>query len=401
MPFTCRRAAHALARTNLGASVLALSSMAVLYLWLPVSLSAVSPSLRMNLLERIEPRALVGTLVHALSAHPPAQARWLTAINMLALFGWLMCVLKIVERGNGSGDATSKFVAIRVFWVVLFAFSVNPYNAFVALFVDMPAAALVAVTALICLSSQPRASRWRIGLITMLALAATLVHEKSIFDLLILFLWLSGRCGLGAAARLLAPGLSLAVTFVLLVSNRASWGLPAKDYAGYVLSLHNPIIAESFNVWGIVFGGGAFWLIYLLLGASWRRNAVTRREKIQRTTLVCGMALVCVAQLLIAHDTNRLMALIWLPVALVAGVMPIERMLSSVHLAWVCLVLIAFQLAMPPSLVFQNGMVPYNCYANAIADRLPKASQTGQAGNLSLAAYDQNPLTVYLVKMCR
>lgn len=104
---------------------------------------------------------------------------------------------------------------------------------------------------------------------------------------------------------------------------------------------------------------------------------------------------------MIAHDTNRLTALIWLPVALVAGVMPIERTLSSAHLAWVCTVLIVFQLAMPPSLVFQNGMVPYNCYASAIAQRLPKASQIGQGGNLSLVVYDQNLLTVAMAEKCR
>lgn len=273
MTFTCRRILEVLAKTNLGAAGLALGAIAVLRLWLPLSVSAASPSLHMNLLERIEPRALVGTLLHALSAQPSAQAQWLLAVNLFALFGWLMCVLKMVERGGKPGDAAAKPAALRLFWVVLLAFSVNPYNAWVGLFVDMPAAALVAATVLICLRSPPRASGWTVGLITVLALAAALVHEKSIFDLLILFLWLSGRRGLGSAVRLLAPALSLAVTSVLLMSNRASWGLPAKDYAAYALSLHNPILAESFNLWGIVFGGGAFWLIYLLLGASWRRAA--------------------------------------------------------------------------------------------------------------------------------
>jgi hypothetical protein len=401
MASVCRRLAQFFAYTNLGAAVLILCQITALHFWLPVSLSTASPFIHMSLLERIEPRALVGTLLQALSTHSPTQGRLLTIVNMLALFSWLICVLKIVEQQTRSDQEPTKSAAIRVFWVILFSFSVNPYNAFVGLFVDMPAAALVAATTLICLRSERRVFGWQIGLVTIIAFTATLVHEKSIFDLLILFLWLSERRGPGVAARLLVPTLLLAAAFLLLAAKPTGWGLPTKEYAAYALSLHNPILAKSLNVWGMVFGGGAFWLVYLLLGQIWRRQAGTQSERMRRTVLMGGMALLCIAQLGVAWDTNRLTALIWLPVALVASVMPIERGLLPLHLAGTCVALLLFQLSMPPSLVFDNGMVPYNCYASAVADQLPKKSEVSQVSNLSLIVYDQNYMTITMAKRCR
>ncbi len=388
---TIDRRAPATALTLLGL-------MLLLRLWIPVSFSDASPYARMNLLTAVEPRALMGTMLHALSGHAEMRHRLLLGINLVSVMAWLGCVLALVGGRSLGGNAGRPLsMAERLAWAALFAFSANPYHAYISMFVDMPAAALVAATALACTALPHRVTATRVLGVTLLALASTLVHEKSLFDLALLALWFSYWRGPAAAAALLGPAFLLTGGFLLASSENASWGLPTRDYAAYAV---NPIFTESVNVWGILVGGGAFWLVYGVLGGWFCRAAMSRTDRLWRTLLVAAMLLVCLGTLLVAHDTNRMVALIWLPTALLAGAV-IHRPYHRPFGARAFAALIVLQLAAPPSLIFKHGMLPYNCYAARLGQRLPQESVVGQVGGLSLMSYDRNYLTQVMNARCR
>jgi hypothetical protein len=153
--------------------------------------------------------------------------------------------------------------------------------------------------------------------ITALLVLATLSHEKSIFDISILLVWFSWKWGVRKAFWYFSPALLLSLLLLILLGNKVASG---ETPMGYISILGNGLEffwEESFNIFGVILGGGAFWLLYLITATSFLKNLIPYRSQLLAFVVVLLMSLICISTLLVAHDTNRMVALIWLPLILV------------------------------------------------------------------------------------
>ncbi len=364
--------------------------------WVPVNWFNTSPYSTVSLLAGLQPRALLGTVVDLLNLGP-AGYTWL---KLLFQFAWLLLVVCQIERL--ASDPVPMRPALIAGLSAIFAFSTVTYINFPAGFVDVASYAFMAAAILLMDSRHWKADLPTGALLNLLVMLAVLAHEKALFEIAILVLWCVWKTGLRNTAILFAPGLLLTAVYLYSVSSQATLGLPIEEYANILgsglASGLGYLFSPSFNIWGILAGGGAFWILYGLF--AWRFVAAGE-NKWRRGTLSALLVLLCLAPLLVAFDTNRLVALIWMPVLLMlTEINPGQIFDTGMRRAGLGL-LCAMQLLNPPMLMYGSGIVPFNCYSMNLAQLLPFAANGTKVDQGPLDIYVHNrPMTRHLMRVC-
>jgi len=100
------------------------------------------------------------------------------------------------------------------------------------------------------------------------------------------------------------------------------------------------------------------------------------------------MALLSLAPLMVAHDTIRMVGVIWLPTYLLLREIDLRSLLASIQFrAWAPAICV-LQLLIPPLLMYQDGVVPYNCYSKWLIERaLPPQEQVATNGVTPFGLY--------------
>jgi hypothetical protein len=196
--------------------------------------------------------------------------------------------------------------------------------------------------------------------------SAVAIHEKSIFDIGILFLWFFYKKGFKKSVLALGPGILLCSLFLLMLRSKSLTGESLDTYIT-ILQRGADFLAYSFTLIEVLIGLGALGVLYFYLSICFVKKKSSTRDGFWRLALVFGMFLACIAPLTVAWDTNRLVGLIWLPTIILLGELGDTVFLSPSRLKMVFLSLLClYQFALPPILRFPGVVFAYNPYAKFI-----------------------------------
>lgn len=342
-------------------------------LWVPVDLTIHQAYLEVNLVENIQPRALVGTISHYLS---PSENQFLI-VTQIALFTWLFTVALLIATPR------EKRVPDPPDWqkcglIFLFTFSTLPFitNAFSG-FVDIFAAVTLILCVWLLYQRDPSSPLALVGVVLLMCIAM-LIHEKSVFEALILLMWIAfTRRRQHAVSTIAAYALFLA-GYLWLTSGKETGGddMTVGEYLSLVAEFQSFLKVNSFNIIGIVFGGGLLWALYAKLAVVFVRVRQARDNPFPSSILVVGMLGLCFAPLLVAWDTNRLVAIIWLPTLLLLLELDCQAhcertRIKAASLFAACLL----QALIPPVLIYQHGAIALNCWASFVVQHLERAQE--------------------------
>lgn len=216
----------------------------------------------------------------------------------------------------------------------------------------------------------------KVIVITILLVFACLSHEKTVYELLILLLWFSVKWGPKRSILYFGPSLVLSALLLLRMANkiRAEQTAPS----GYLEILSSGLTyfwVNAFNIWGIIFGAGAFWGLYTIGSSDYIQQARSKWTGYARLGAIVLMPCICLLPLLVALDTSRFAASMWLPVVLVFQVINVRAVFSSFGRRSILACLCIFQFLIPPMLIYHKGMAPFNCYGLWLGRMLPTGAQ--------------------------
>jgi hypothetical protein len=122
------------------------------------------------------------------------------------------------------------------------------------------------------------------------------------------------------------------------------------------------------------------WVVMLWAGARAVRDD---RQTAGRTLafLLLSTA-ICFAQLLVAHDTSRLLGLTWFPTLVLLRRVDFASRLHRASVQVAVAALLLLQLALPPLFVLEHRAIPLNCYAQS---SLRRVVGTGTGGRVEAA----------------
>jgi len=377
-------------RFNLAVPALAGVLLILATFWVPVSWLDTSPYPAASLLQNWQPRALLGTIADLFNL----DASGYTILKLGCLFIWLTIVIQQLDDSLGEQPHRTLLLAGCG---ALFAFStVTVITLGPAGFIDIAPYALSAGVVALLVRCDWQPDNKAVAAITAALLLAVVGHEKALFEIAILIVWSLWRTGWRNTAKLFAPAVILSLLYLMSVASTSTSGLSAEGYAGILSSGLGYLLARSLNVWGILAGGGALWVLYGLFAAKFIAGAT---DSGRRAAVTATMLLLCLATLLIAGDTNRMVALIWLPTLLLITAVNPAAVFPSTGWRAGLVVLCLLQLANPPVLMYRSGIVPFNCYSLAIAKRLPQGENVAQ-GPFDIYAHNRPDLLRDLVERC-
>jgi hypothetical protein len=291
-----------------------------------------------------------------------------------ALYCWLSMVLYQLYRSLfAMGKASLNRIMIFVGLGYVFSIStvtVMTYSS--AGFIDVVPYSLVACAALLSERITPAINIKLIAGMSLLLIMGVMTHEKTLFDVGILATWICWKSGFRQMLINMMPGAIAAIVFLMLVPGEGSAGLPPSEYLGILLSGLSFLNSWSFNLWGILAGGGALWILYPLLAWPFIDNAHDSRARLKRIVTVVVMLALCLLPLLVAADTNRMVGVIWLPVFLLLGQVDLGKVFHGPVRSAGLIGLCVYQLSVPPALIYNHGIIPFNCYSLALVNKLPK-----------------------------
>ena len=343
-------------------------------LWVPIKLQVHQEFYTPTLFNGIQPRALIGTVVNLLKIGPVGYS----IIRYLALFIWLYLILKyLCDALLMQSEIPRKNMIYFLILAFIFAFSTPVFMTFRPVgFLDIIPSCLEIMSVVLLQTIQKRPLWLTIGMVTTLLSAAVMTHEKSIFDIAIIITWCLWRMGPWKSFLIFFPTSFISGIFFQLIANKAAYA--GAGYAlsptGYFTILQSGLhffFTESLNVGAIILGGGALWICYFIFCKGFISSEISSFKKIIRFSLVFALGLLAFAPLLVANDTNRLIGLIWLPTFLMMGEIELRKTLDRFNFSIWAWGLAIFQLLMPPSLIYINGAVPYNCYSKFLWKFLP------------------------------
>jgi len=286
----------------------------------------------------------------------------------------------------------------------MLGFTAVSFNAYLGFFVDTVAAAWIALTAAACVRYTERPD-WKIRVLMVVApIMAVLTHESSLTLWAVIVLWCVWKVGLSKTIAWFLPPAILVAAFLSLAPAQSASGLPLGEYARIGLLQSWTMLGQSANFYGILAGPGLLWVVFAHLGFVRMRQAKKMSEMWCRAALLGAMLLTTLSPLLVAYDTNRFSAALWLPVVLLASdVGGSAWNWLQVRWWWIrgCIVtMLMLQMLNPPCLIYRNGIVPYNCYAWFLSQGLGK-SQAGQdMAPWQLRVYSANYLTQQAGAQC-
>jgi len=374
-----------------------------LWLWLPVRLDQASPYASVTLTDGLRLRAWAGT-VAALWGRSglPGAMRPMLVLNLLAWLLWLVCCLWLAAR-HAMGAHGRRWV-VSIFWVVMLGFTAVSFNAYLGFFVDTVAAAWIALTAAACVRYMERPA-WKMRVLMAVApIMAVLTHESSLTLWAVIVLWCVWKVGLSKTIAWFLPTAILVAALLSLAPAQSANGLSLGEYARIGLQQSWVMLGQSANFYGILAGPGLLWVVFAHLGVVWMRQAKGVPDKWHRAALLGAMLLMTLSPLLVAYDTNRFSAALWLPVVLLASDTGgsawnwLQTRWWSIRGCFVAM--LAVQVLNPPCLIYRNGIVPYNCYAWLLSQGLRKSQAEQDMAPWQLRVYSDNYLAQQAAAQC-
>ena len=335
-------------------------------MWVPINFEVGSIYNYVHLFDGLKPRAIFGTILELMPWGGYGKDYLANILRIISIVLWIYFINKQLYQSVFNQEKSKlNLSSLLTFLALGFIFFVSPIT-FLSLspagFIDALPYAIVAYVATSNYLQTGKSDPQKILFITLLLVLATLSHEKSIFDISILLVWFSWKWGVRKAFFFFSPALFLSLLLLISLGNKVASG---ETPMGYISILGNGLEffwEQSFNVFGVIFGGGAFWLLYLITATKFLKNLTPHRSQFLGLVVVLLMPLICISTLLVAHDTNRMVALIWLPLILVIKEINLDELFygfkSKLFLIALCLV----QALTPPMLIYRNGMTGFNCY---------------------------------------
>jgi hypothetical protein len=231
---------------------------------------------------------------------------------------------------------------------------------------------------------------------------ACLSHEKIVYELLILLLWFSVKWGPKKSILYFGPALILSVLLLLRMANKMSAGETPAGYLEILSSGLTYFWVHAFNIWGIIFGAGALWGLYAIGSSSYILQANSKRNAYVRLGVILLMPCICLLPLLVALDTSRFAASMWLPVVLVFQAIEVRTVFATRGRQWILALLCVLQFLIPPMLIYHKGMAPFNCYGLWIGHMLPNRSQVDfmSLGAFGLYFHQRPEQTIFFSAQC-
>jgi hypothetical protein len=350
--------------------------------WAPIDFSYPGQYYDANLFKEIAPRALLGGIANIFHLTPWAYIIIRVIFQALWLF---LIVLEITKRLRQKQNIGRYHIFEVTALGVLFCFNTVVYNnQGKSEFIDVvPYALVLCAIPLLIPKDQMFAIKHHL-VATILLVLAVLVHEKSIFDLVILAVWTTWKYGFRGGTRLMLPSTLASLCFLWIVRNKASnYNISPHDYINIGRQGFSFLLNESLNVWGIILAGGALWVVFSIFAYS-----LIRTGGFKCFITIAMMALLCLAPLMVAHDTIRMVGVIWLPTYLLLREIDLRSLLESIQFRRWAPAACLLQLLMPPLLMYQGGVVPYNCYGKWLIERsLPTQEQVATSGVTPFGLY--------------
>ena len=357
-------------------------------LWVPISMDFVGDYRLSNLLVELKPRALVNTIAEILHL-----SNWgFNAIKVFALLGWLSLILYSLGQNllSQTEPLPARELLCYLMLGLLFAYSTVTIMTFGRVgILDAVPYCFVITAVLLCQHFGPR-SLFSCMAVTCLLTLAVLAHEKSIFDLAIIGIWFTWKWGLRKSSIFFLPSVLISSLFLYLVQNKVAGGLAPVAYLNILQAGLDFFWQYAYSPIGIIFGGGALWIVFFTSAYFFITNQGSNQFPL-RLGLVFMLTLLCLAPLLVAWDTNRMVGLIWLPTFLLLCELPnLKQLVCAPVTPWFLLLLCSLQLLIPPVLMPQVGVVPFNAYANLWVNWLERGQKqiTSSAPNYAIRTGD-------------
>ena len=340
-------------------------------LWVPIWVDDFEVYRTTSLLQGIRPRAFLGTFTSIFNIGP-----WgFTFLKIAALYIWLLLILEKIATtlfAHNRCTIWQLFVFIAISFT--FAFNTVTYMTYAQVGIIDSIPYLLVLLALLLLNKaeQKTPSFRKIFIINCLLICAVLIHEKSIFDIAILFLWIFSRCGLKAASLYIGPSILMSLEFLYLVRGQKTSGFTPEEYIQIFGWARKFLMEYSLNIWGVIIGGGSLWALYGIFSYQYiSQVSIGRAQKLSAFLVVFLMLVICFLPLTVAWDTNRIVGLIWLPTFLLLTKIDLNSLFAKSRLTFIGLIfLCSFQIAMPPVLIPHVGVVPFNSYGQFARDFL-------------------------------
>ena len=381
--------------------------LALLSFWVPISLDAISPYFGVDFFHGIRPRAILGSIIYILPFDSSQIDLVGNTIKLLAVWVWLCLVQSILYRAIFHEKRTLHLLTAWLIYLgisFIFAASSITYITFSATgIIDaFPAAIVALVISTDFLIEGERKRFLRVSLITILLVLACLSHEKTVYELLILLLWFSVKWGVRKSLLYFGPALLLTILILMRMANKTSTGDTPANYLEILNSGLTYFWVNSFNIWGILFGAGALWGLYLIGGARYFKQGNSKLNSYARLGVLVLMPCICLLPLLVALDTSRFAASMWLPVVLVFQAINVHAVFASRRRQWLLALLCVAQFLIPPMLIYHKGMAPFNCYGLWIGHMLLNRSQVDfmSLGAFGLYFHQRPEQTDFFIGQC-
>lgn len=359
--FDCGRA--------LGLVALAAVLLLAATFWVPVNpqLMLTNPTYyHADLLQKIEPRALMGTVAGLLGL---SQGGFIILIQVCHLL-WAGLLLWGLSRPlPGQGTPPLWTVGLLGF---LFVFNTPVFLSNVnSGLVDIPIFTLSLIAVLVLTDGDDAPSPLRLAVGALVMMLAVVGHEKSIFDATLIGAWMLWKAGWRRAGAYYLP---VAIFYVLFIAanadakNAHNW-TPA-DYIKVIPNIWNYLFTNSFNIWGILLAGGFLWVVMAWAATRFVRHGGQtggQAESLRRGALVLTLLGLSLGPIAVAWDTNRLVAVMWIPTFLLvretglAAALSVERRLLAASV-----VMAVLHIFVPPAFALRMGALPINCYSQSV-----------------------------------
>lgn len=353
------------------AGITALLTLYLVSLWVPIWVDDFDVYRTASLVKGVRPRALLGTFTSIFNIGP-----WgFTALKIAALYIWLLLILETIAIKLFSNNRCSIW-QFFVFIVLSFIFAFNTvvYMTYAQVgIIDSIPYLLVLITALLLNNTEQKIPSFgKIFAINFLLTCAVLIHEKSIFDISILYLWVFFRRGFKAATLYFGPSILISLEFLYLVRGQKTSGFTPEEYIQIFGWARKFLMEYSLNIWGIIIGGGSLWALYGIFSYQYiGQVSIGRLQKLYAFLMTVLMLVICFLPLTVAWDTNRIIGLIWLPTFLLLTKVDLNSLFARSRLTFIGLIFLClFQIAMPPVLIPHIGVVPFNSYGQFARDFL-------------------------------
>lgn len=306
----------------------------------------------------LRPRGLAGEAAR-LFGLTPAGFRWMLYafhVGWAALLG--IALMASVRDDHGrmapwSGPAG----ALLIF---LFVYNTPSFLAAGYEFVDPVKDFLLLAAALILFASRAPLATTTAAVLTVLA---AMVHEIAVFSALAIAAFVWSRDGWKRAFAYAGLWGVATLAFLALARARAEQGYAPEDYVANTMDGVRFLYWYSVNLYGLALAAGALWLV---VGLAYVRFVTLRPSgRAWRALVAAAMYATCFAPLIVAWDTNRIVATLWLPVLLL---ILDTRIAAAPGRALTALLAAAAaaQVFVPAAQIFKHTVYPMGCYSHRV-----------------------------------